>query len=57
MAELVNLRAARKAKAKAEARAQAAANAAKYGRGKTEKALETALAEKAKRDLDGHERE
>ena len=57
MAELINLRAVRKAKAKAETRAQADANAAKFGRSKAEKALETSRAEKAKCDLDGHERE
>ena len=57
MAELINLRAVRKAKAKAETRAQADANAAKFGRSKAEKALETSRTEKAKRDLDGHERE
>jgi hypothetical protein len=57
MAELINLRAVRKAKAKAETRAQADANAAKFGRSKHEKALEAARAEKASRDLDGHERE
>lgn len=57
MAEIINLRAARKAKERAEARAQADANSLKFGRRKTDKALEAAKAEKAKRDLDGHERE
>jgi hypothetical protein len=57
MAELINLRAVRKAKAKAETRVQADANAAKFGRSKAEKAQETARAEKAKRDLDGRQRE
>jgi hypothetical protein len=57
MAELINLRVVRKAKAKAETRVQADANAAKFGRSKAEKAQETARAEKAKRDLDGHQRE
>ena len=57
MAEIINLRAARKAKEKSLARAQADANSIKYGRRKTDKALEAAEAEKAKRDLDGHERE
>ena len=33
------------------------ANAAKFGRSKAEKAQETARAEKAKRDLDGRQRE
>lgn len=54
MAELINLRAVRKAKDKATARAQADANAVKFGRRKGDKALETAQREKEKRDLDGH---
>lgn len=57
MAEIINLRAVRKAKERQEDRTQADANAVKYGRRKADKALETARAEKAKRDLDGHERE
>lgn len=57
MAEIINLRAARKAKEKAAARAQADANSIKYGRRKTDKLREEAEAEKAKRDLDGHARE
>ena len=57
MAEIINLRTARKARDKAEARAQADANALKFGRYKSEKVLEAAKADKAKRDLDGHERE
>ncbi|MES2432928.1 MAG: DUF4169 family protein [Pseudomonadota bacterium] len=54
MAELINLRAVRKAKDKATARAQADANAVKFGRRKGDKALEAARLDKAKRDLDGH---
>lgn len=54
MAEIINLRAVRKAKDKADARAQADANAVKFGRRKADKALEAALLAKAKRDLDGH---
>lgn len=57
MAEIVNLRAARKAKDRAKARAKGDENAAKFGRTKAEKALETAQAEKASRDLDGAKRE
>lgn len=57
MVEIINLRTARKARDKAEARAQADANALKFGRFKSEKVLEAAKADKAKRDLDGHERE
>lgn len=57
MAEIINLRAVRKAKEKTETRAQADANAAKFGRRKAEKSLEAARLAKEKRDLDGHERE
>ncbi len=57
MAEIVNLRAARKARDRATARAKGDENAVKFGRTKAEKDLEKALAEKARRDLDGHERE
>jgi hypothetical protein len=57
MAEIINLRAVRKAKEKAETRAQADANAVKFGRRKGDKAIEAAELAKAKRDLDGHERE
>ncbi len=54
MAEIVNLRAVRKAKERLEARAQADANSVKFGRRKDEKLRQKAEAEKAKRDLDGH---
>jgi hypothetical protein len=54
MAEIVNLRAVRKAKERLEARAQADANSLKFGRCKGDKARQEAEAEKAKRDLDGH---
>jgi hypothetical protein len=57
MAEVVNLRAARKAKARQTARAIADENAAKFGRPKAARKIETARAEKATRDLDGHKRE
>ncbi len=57
MAEIVNLRAARKAKERSQARAKGDENAAKFGRTKAEKDLEKARTEKAKRDLDGHARE
>jgi len=57
MAELINLRAARKAKDRAAARAKADENAAKFGRTKVEKDLEKARADKARRDLDGAKRE
>lgn len=57
MAQVVNLRAARKAKNRAEKRAEADRNAVKFGRTKAERALDAAEAAKAKRDLDGHARE
>ena len=57
MAEVVNLRAARKARDRAAKKAEADQNAVKFGRTKTEKLRETATAEKAQRDLDGHARE
>lgn len=57
MAELINLRAARKAKDRASARAKGDENAVKFGRTKAEKELERARAEKARRDLDGAKRE
>ena len=57
MAEIVNLRTARKAKEREKSRATGDENAAKFGRTKAEKNLEKARAEKARRDLDGHARE
>jgi hypothetical protein len=57
MAEIVNLKAARKARDKAAARVKADANAAKHGRAKALKALEKARADKEKAALDGHLRE
>lgn len=57
MAGVVNLGRFRKEKARAEKRAEADANAAKHGRTRAEKALDKARAEKAARDLDGHERD
>ncbi len=57
MAEVVNLRAARKARERAEARAAADENAARFGRTKALKALEKARAEKARATLAAHRRE
>ncbi len=57
MAELVNLRQARKARSRAEKRATGNQNAARFGRTKSGKALEEARTEQAKRLLDGHRRE
>ena len=57
MAEIINLRAARKAKDRTAARAKGDENAVKFGRTKVEKDLEKARADKARRDLDGAKRE
>ena len=57
MAKIVNLTRARKARDRAEKRKSADENAAKFGRTKARKGLEEARAEKARRDLDGHEAE
>ena len=57
MAEIVNLRAARKAAERDAVRAKATENAAKHGRSKAQKALEAARAAKAARDLDGAKRD
>jgi len=57
MAEVVNLRSARKGKARAEARAEADENAAKFGRTKAQKAREAAEAERIKAELDGKKRQ
>jgi hypothetical protein len=57
MAEIVNLRAARKAKARAAAANEAAANRGRFGRTKAEKNADAA--ERARRDqtLDGAKRQ
>jgi hypothetical protein len=57
MAEIVNLRRARKKKSRAGKRGAADANAAKFGRSKAQKRLQDAEATKAERDLSGHKRE
>jgi len=57
MAEVINLRSVKKQAARKAARAKGDENAVKFGRSKAEKAQETARAEKAKRDLEGHQRE
>ena len=56
MAEIVNLRAARKTLAKDKARAKADENAVKFGRTKSQKATEVAQAARAKATLDGAKR-
>lgn len=57
MAEIVNLRQARKERARAERRARGAENAARSGRSKALKALEEARAEKDRAGLEAHRRE
>jgi len=57
MAEIVNLRQARKAKARSEKDDAAAANRAKFGRTKAEKQAEAAKAALATKALDGHKRD
>ena len=53
MGNVVNLASVRKVDARVKAARSADANAVKFGRSKAEKALQTARAAKAKRDLDG----
>lgn len=57
MAEVVNLRAARKAKARAVRESEAQANRAKFGRNKAEKARDRIEAERAARFIDGAKRD
>lgn len=57
MAEIVNLRQAKKQAARKAARAEADANAAKFGRTRAERQQQKAQADKAARDLDGHRRD
>lgn len=53
MAEVINLRLARKARARAGKAAEAEANRARFGEGKATKALRRAEEERAVRLLDG----
>jgi hypothetical protein len=57
VAEIVNLRRARKAKARGEREASAQENRRRFGRTKAEKAKEVAEREKAARTLDDHRRD
>lgn len=57
MAEIVNLRTAKKQAARKAARVKGDENAAKFGLTKAERARQKAEAEKAARDLSGHKRE
>lgn len=54
MAEIVNLRRARKAKARNEKEKNAAQSRAKHGVAKSARMLEEARGEKASRDLEAH---
>jgi len=54
MAEIVNLKAARKQADRAKKRLQADANAAKFGRTKATRLREAAEAEQARQRLDAH---
>lgn len=57
MAEIINLRRARKARDRAKAEGEAAANRARHGRTKGEKKLRDAEEAKAARLLDGARRD
>lgn len=57
MATITNLNRFRKQQARAAARQQADENAAKFGRSKAEKEAEARAADRARSQLDGHERE
>ena len=57
MAEIINLRTAKKQAARAAARKSGDANAAKFGRTKAERSVTKARADKAARDLEAHRRE
>ena len=57
MAEVVNLRRARKERARGEAAKQADANRVAFGRTKAEKSLTAAERDLTTRRIDGHKRE
>ena len=57
MAEIINLRKARKKKARAEKEAEAAANREKFGRDKAERSQSEAAKDLLDRKLDAHRRE
>ena len=57
LAEIVNLRQARKQKARTEKKARAAERRAAFGRDKPQKVREKSEAEQARKHLDGHKRE
>ena len=57
MAEIINLRRARKRKERAEKEARAADNRLAFGRSKGERTLSDARKDLAERRLDGHKRD
>ena len=57
MAEIINLRTAKKQAARKAARVKADENAAKFGRTKSERDLAKAQADKAARSFDAHKRD
>lgn len=57
MADIINLRTARKARARTEKEAAAEANRLKFGRTKAEKHLQDAEKVRIERQIDGHKRE
>ena len=57
MSKVTNLNQFRKSRARDRKRAEADENAIKFGRTKAQKSLDTARAEKARRNLDGHRRD
>jgi hypothetical protein len=57
VAEIINLRMARKARARAESAQKAVENRAKFGRSKAQKAIERTDMERQARTLDGAKRE
>ncbi len=57
MADIINLRQARKAKARSEAEAKAAQNRIAFGRTKVERKLTGARSELEQRRIDAHKRE
>lgn len=57
MADILNLRRFRKARQRADQDDAAARNRATHGRSKAQRHVETTLAQKADRALDGHRRE
>ena len=57
MADIINLRSARKAKARAERDQAAAENRRRFGRTKAEKERDAAEAERAEKRIEGHRRD